>query len=54
MVTSDRMVTTPTGRGGTRACGLVANALATLFALAAPAANAAPRPPTLPARRGGG
>jgi plastocyanin len=42
MVTSDRMVTTPTGRGGSRACGLVASALVTLFALAAPATNAAP------------
>ena len=42
MVTSDRMVTTPTGRGGTRACGLVVNTLATLFALAAGTANAAP------------
>jgi plastocyanin len=42
MVTSDRMVTIPTRRGGTRACGLVANALATLFALATEAANATP------------
>src|SRR5687767_6080441 len=42
MVTNDRMVTTPTGRGGTRACGLVAHALATLFALATGAATATP------------